>query len=57
MPRYDYLCNVCGITFEAIAPSDCNELPCTTCNTALIIPLNVPLAKRQLSYPASIHIN
>jgi len=49
MPRYDFLCPVCLVTFEAITPVDVVTLPCVSCQQIQAV--------RQLSYPAQIHIH
>lgn len=55
MPRYDYKCTVCGITFEAITPADQQTLPCIACQDPQLSPFVI--AVKQLCYPASIHVH
>jgi putative FmdB family regulatory protein len=62
MPRFDYKCRVCGEVFERIAPRDVDILPCPTCPPRLVLAIDPtipvsPLADRQLSAPANIHIH
>jgi putative FmdB family regulatory protein len=56
MPRYDFKCRTCGITFEAITPVGTNDLPCIQCvNTHPVVIEHI--ADRQLCFPAQIHIH
>ena len=59
MPRYDFLCRVCGITFEAIVPFTVENIPCISCNNSdpNLTTLGQGIADRQLSVPAYIHVN
>ena len=59
MPRYDFECSHCHVTFEAITPTTVTSLPCTSCQpTQYIYPENYDgPAKRKLSAPAQIHIH
>ena len=62
MPRYDFKCRVCGVTFEALTHSTIYEIPCVSC-VALDTRLTCPgeaeekMADRQLCYPASIQVH
>lgn len=53
MPRYDYKCQNCGITFEAITSSDTQWIPCIECKDHDV----TSPSYKQLSAPASIHIH
>ena len=59
MPRYVFKCRVCGVTFEALAPSTTNEIPCVSCVAidARLTCLGEGIADRQLCAPASIQIH
>lgn len=55
MPRYDFKCPECGITFEQITPVLTDRLPCMQCSSLLSTRPN--LAERQLSFPSLLHIH
>ena len=53
MPRYDFKCPRCGVTFESVVPYELMMLPCIDCTSQ---PEPV-MAERQLCFPARIHIH
>lgn len=62
MPRYDFKCSQCGVTFEALVPTEVTALPCTSCSPQHVLQPGLyhgtPIqATRQLSAPARIHIH
>jgi hypothetical protein len=59
MPRYDFKCSNCGITFEAITPSTCTVMHCVCCEPVIMMDGRIQeyAAQRQLCKPASIHIH
>lgn len=54
MPRYDFKCPQCGITFEAIASVSLMEMSCVECSKQS---KTLVMAERQLCFPAMIHIH
>lgn len=54
MPRYDFKCSKCGVTFEAIAPVELYVMSCVDCSKTAE---SLVMAERQLSAPAKIHIH
>ena len=54
MPRYDFKCQICGITFESITPTDVLCVPCPDCQKMMN---KHAQAHRQLSAPSQIHIH
>ena len=61
MPRYDFKCPQCGVTFEAITPCDVHVMPCVSCSPVQLgvndATYLTNLAQRQLCKPAGIYIH